>query len=65
MSIGTTDRIARFGQGSFVGSVSPGDRTAGPEVVFGYQVQEGDIDSDGIAIGETSSPSTAAPSSRP
>ena len=52
LSIGTTDRIARFGQGSFEGSVSPGDRTAGPEVVFGYQVQEGDLDSDGIAIGE-------------
>ncbi len=52
MGIGTTEKIARFGQGSFEGSVSPGDRTAGPEVVFGYQVQEGDVDSDGIAIGE-------------
>ncbi|MDE3256603.1 MAG: hypothetical protein OYM47_02065 [Gemmatimonadota bacterium] len=52
MAIGTTERIARFGQGSFEGSVSPDDRTAGPEVVFGYQVQEGDLDRDGIAIGE-------------
>ncbi|MDE3001008.1 MAG: hypothetical protein OXU79_18185 [Gemmatimonadota bacterium] len=52
LSVGTTDKIARFGQGSFEGSVSPGDRTAGPEVVFGYQVQEGDLDMDGIAIGE-------------
>ena len=52
LAIGTTEKIARFGQGSFEGNVSPGDRTAGPEVVFGYQVQEGDIDSDGIAIGE-------------
>ncbi len=52
LAIGTTEKTARFGQGSFEGSVSPGDRTAGPEVVFGYQVQEGDLDSDGIAIGE-------------
>ncbi len=52
MEIGATEKIARFGQGSFEGSVSPGDRTAGPEVIFGYQVQEGDLDSDGIAIGE-------------
>ena len=52
LAIGTTEKTARFGQGSFEGSVSPDDRTAGPEVVFGYQVQEGDIDSDGIAIGE-------------
>ncbi len=52
LAIGTTEKTARFGQGSFEGSVSPGDRTAGPEVVFGYQVQAGDVDSDGIAIGE-------------
>ena len=52
LNIGTTDKIARFGQGSFEGSVSPGDRTAGLEVVFSYQVQEGDLDRDGIAIGE-------------
>ena len=52
LAIGTAEKTARFGQGSFEGSVSPGDRTAGPEVVFGYQVQDGDIDRDGIAIGE-------------
>ena len=48
--VGTQTRTARFGQGSFPGSVRPGNRTAGPEVFFGYRVEVDDIDTDGIAV---------------
>ncbi len=52
LRMGTQTKIAQFGQGSFQGSVSPNNRTASPTVFFGYKVQEGDIDRDGIAIWE-------------
>ena len=52
LSMGAQTKNALFGRGSFEGSVRPGDRNPGPNVFFGYRVQEGDIDTSGIAIGE-------------
>ena len=51
LNIGDMTRTAEFGRGTYEGNVSPGDRENSPEVFFGYKVQAGDSDSDGIAIG--------------
>ena len=52
LTVGTQAKTAEFGQGSYEGNVSPDDRSTGPDLLFGYQVQEGDMDRDGIAIWE-------------
>ena len=51
--IGGTARIARYGQLAGGRTIDPKVQSvADATVIFGYTVQEGDVDSDGISIGE-------------
>ena len=53
LDIGGTARIARYGQLAGGRTIDPKVQgVANPTLVFGYTVQEGDVDSDGISIGE-------------
>ena len=53
LDIGGTARIARYGRLAGGRTIDPRVQgVANPTLVFGYTVQEGDVDSDGISIGE-------------
>ena len=53
LDIGGTARIARYGQLAGGRTIDPKVQgVANPTLVFGYTVQEGDVDSEGISIGE-------------
>ena len=53
LDIGGTARMAEFGRLSGGRTIDPAVRgVADPTLIFGYTVREGDVDSDGISIGE-------------